>query len=141
MPRAEPQRFYGPPRSFSRRTEPQQWRPYTRHDPRWPDAGNSEAKEPIPGTGDHGFFQEEARQWLPSAYPVGTDMKIGRRGGLTGQNPEALCGEAPKGQPKIRRETLEAVCVEAPQGQPRNHRPQNQHMSRPKGEITGTQRG
>ena len=30
-----------------------------------------------------------------------------------GNNPEALCGEAPKGQPMSRRENLEAVCVEA----------------------------
>ena len=37
--------------------------------------------------------------------------------------PEALCGEAPKGQPMIRRETLVAVCVEAPEGQPMNHGP------------------
>ena len=36
VPRAEPQRFYGPPRrSFSRRAEPQQWRPYTCYEPRW----------------------------------------------------------------------------------------------------------
>ena len=40
--------------------------------------------------------------------------------------------EAPKGQPMIRRENLEALCVEAPQGQPRNHRPPFQKTSRSK---------
>ena len=54
--------------------------------------------------------------------PVGT-KRSGERGGLVGLNPEALCGEAPKGQPMIRSESLEVVCVEAPQGQPMNHRP------------------
>ena len=63
--------------------------------------GNGEVKEPIPMIGDHGFFQEEARQWRPSEYPVGMDKKVGRRGGPMGQNPEAVCAEAPKGQPKI----------------------------------------
>ena len=39
------------------------------------------------------------------------------RGGLVGPSPEALNGEAPKGQPVIRREHLVAVRMEAPQGQ------------------------
>ena len=60
--------------------------------------------------------------WQPGKNPVGTDMKGGKRGGLAGAIPEALCGDAPKGQPMIRREPLEADCVEAPKGQPRNHR-------------------
>ena len=55
------------------------------------------------------------------------------RGGLAGAIPEALCGEAPEGQPMTRGENLEVVCVEAPQGQPMNHRPKNQHVSRPTG--------
>ena len=105
------------------------------------EVGNGEAKEPIPMIGDPGSFREEARQWRPSEDPIGANKKVGKRGGLVGSNPETLCGEAPKGQPMICRETLEVVCAEAPQGQPRNHRPQNQHMSRPTGEITGTPRG
>ena len=40
-------------------------------------------------------------------------MINGKRGGLAGAIPEALRGEAPKGQPMIRGETLKAVCVEA----------------------------
>ena len=52
-----------------------------------------------------------------------------------GMIPEALCGEAPKGQPVIRRENLVAVGVEAPQGQPRIHRPHpKQPSTRPPGE-------
>ena len=73
---------------------------------------------------------------FPSAteYPVGTVATKGKRGSLVGAIPEAPSGEAPKGQPMIGRETLEAVCVEAPQGQPRNHRP---HPKRPSKEPTG----
>ena len=56
-----------------------------------------------------------------------------------GFNPEALCGEAPKGQPEIRRGNIQAVCVEAPKGQPRNHRPRTRkpHNKRPTGEEFG----
>ena len=58
-----------------------------------------------------------------------------KRGGLMGAIPKALCGEAPKGQPMIRRENLEAVRVEAPKGQPRKHRPRtNRAVRRPMGE-------
>ena len=35
--------------------------------------------------------------------PVGTNATNGRRGGLVGPSPDVLCGEAPKGQPMIRR--------------------------------------
>ena len=62
--------------------------------------------------------------WQPSGHPVGTNATNGRRGGLVGLSPEALCGEAPKCQPMIRSESLKAVCVEAPQGQPRKQDPE-----------------
>ena len=53
--------------------------------------------------------------------------------------PEALCGEAPKGQPMIRSESPEAVCVEAPQGQPMIHRrhPREPHNNSQTGEMEG----
>ena len=56
-----------------------------------------------------------------------------------GMIPEALCVEAPKGQPEIRGETLEAVYVEALEGQPRNHRPhpREQPSQGPRGEKPG----
>ena len=59
--------------------------------------------------------------WQASEDPDGTNMTNGKRGGLVGNNPEALRGKAPKGQLMIRGENLLDVCVEAPQGQPRNH--------------------
>ena len=65
----------------------------------------------------------EALLWQRSEPPDGTSGCCWRRCGLAGMIPEALCGEAPQGQPMIRREPLVAVCVEAPQGQPGNHRP------------------
>ena len=51
---------------------------------------------------------------VPHMYPQ--EELVG--GSLVGPNPEALCREAPKGQPVIRRENIKAVCVEAPEGQP-----------------------
>ena len=69
-------------------------------------------------------------------------MTNGKRGGLAGAIPEALCGEAPKGQLMIRRGNLEADCVEAPKGQPRNHRRcPRRVIGRPTGEIMGNLRG
>ena len=56
-----------------------------------------------------------------SGHLVGTPATNGRRGGLVGPIPEALCGEAPKGQPMIRSESLEAAHVEDPQGHPMTH--------------------
>ena len=55
----------------------------------------------------------EALLWQSSEYPDGANMTNGKRGSLVGNNPEALRGEAPKGQPMIRGENLLDVCVEA----------------------------
>ena len=55
------------------------------------------------------------------------------RGGLVGAIPEALCGEAPKGQPVIRREHLMTARVEDPEGHPMIHgcrRPRNAKAKR-----------
>ena len=98
-------------------------------------AGQEEPQDHIPGTGNRGCSPGEALRRQKTEYPGGPDMASGKRGGLTGAIPEALSGEAPKGQPMIRGETLKAVCVEAPKGQPRNHRHRpRQIMGRPMGE-------
>ena len=55
-----------------------------------------------------------------------------------GSNPEALCGEAPQGQPMIRSESLEAVCVEAPEGHPMIHR---RHPRHPRNGPPGQEHG
>ena len=55
-----------------------------------------------PGIGEAPCGQGEDLMSRPSEYPVGT-KRSGERGGLVGAIPEALCGEAPKGQPVIRR--------------------------------------
>ena len=95
-------------------------------------AGQEEPQDHIPGTGNRGCSPGEALRRQKTEYPGGPDMASGKRGGLTGAIPEALSGEAPKGQPMIRGETLKAVCVEAPKGQPRNHRRHSERvMSRP----------
>ena len=76
----------------------------------------------------------EDRQSPSSKIPVVPGKKCCARGSLVGSFPDALHGEAPKGQPKNRGENLEAVRVEAPQGHPRNHRRQRkQHNRRPVG--------
>mgnify|MGYP004682897495 CR=1 FL=1 len=54
--------------------------------------GSREPQDRIPMTGDPWFFQEEARQWRPSEYPVGTNKKVGRRGSLRGSNPRHSAG-------------------------------------------------
>ena len=51
--------------------------------------------------------------------------------------PEALCGEAPKGQPVIRRERLMTDRVEDPQGHPMIHGCPRQHKPRPSGKPKG----
>ena len=111
-----------PPRTFQRSPGPRQWRPYfygnVRREEDWP----RRPQEPVHGTGDPAGCPGEALLWQRSGHLVGTPATNGRRGGLVGPNPEALCGEAPKGQPMIRSESLKAVCVEAPQGQPMIHR-------------------
>ena len=91
------------------------------------------------GIGSPASCPGEALLWGQSEYLVGTGRRCGKRGGLGGKYPEALCGEAPKGQPEIRRENLEAVCAEAPQGQPRKHRPHSKkpHGTRPTGAEQG----
>ena len=86
-------------------------------------------QEPTRRMSDPMFCQGEVLLWQSSEYPSGTNMVDGKRGSLVGAIPEALCGEAPKGQPMIRRENLEVVCVEAPEGQPRNHR---HHPNKPR---------
>ena len=84
--------------------------------------GNEKPQEQTLGIGDPGCCRGEALQSRRSGHTGGAIGKNGRRGGLVGVIPRALCGEAPKGQPMIRGESLKAVCVEAPQGQPRIHR-------------------
>ena len=44
----------------------------------------------------------ESRPLRRPRCPAGTGKSCGMRGGLAGQSPEALCGEAPKSQPVIR---------------------------------------
>ena len=91
-------------------------------------------REQGPGIGGPVCCQGEALLWRQSEYPDGTVKKRFARGSLRGQHPETLCGEAPKGQPMIRRETLEAVHGEAPKGQSRNHGCRaNQLETKPRG--------
>ena len=84
--------------------------------------GNRKPQEPTLGIGDPGCCRGEALLSRRSGHPSGAIGKNGRRGGLVGVIPRALCGEAPKGQPMIRSESLKAVCVEDPQGHPMIHR-------------------
>ena len=107
-----------------------------------PEAGNREPKDRTLKTGNPRCGQGEDLLWWPSESPGGTNTTSGKRGSLVGAIPEALRGEAPKGQPMIHGETLAAVCVEATEGQPRNHRRHpRQVMGRPMGEMQGNQRG
>ena len=66
-----------------------------------------------------------------------------KRGGLLGTVHEALCGEAPKGQPVIRRERLVAVGGDDPKGHPMIHGCRRPHSARPSGNPKGrrAQRG
>ena len=99
-------------------------------------AGKGEPQERIPRTGNPESCPGEALLWQQSESLGGPDMAKGKRGSLAGAIPEALYGEAPKGQPMIRGETLKAVCAEAPQGQPMIHRRHPmQVMCRPTGET------
>ena len=100
--------------------------------------GRGSPRKAVHGIGVPARCRGEALLWQPSGHPVGTNATNGRRGGLVGPSPEALCGEAPKGQPVIRRESLVVVCVEAPQGQPMIHRPHpRQVVRRPMREEPG----
>ena len=71
--------------------------------------------------------------WPRFGYPGGTSNKVcWKRGGLAGAIPEALCGEAPKGQPVDRRENPVTVSVEDPEGHLMIHgcpRPRNARTS------------
>ena len=98
--------------------------------------GRDPAQEPVSGIRNPARCPGTALQWHSAIeYHGGTNTEDWNRGGLVGAIPEALCGEAPKGQPVIRRENLEAVRVEAPKGQPRKHRPRtNRAVRRPMGE-------
>ena len=83
--------------------------------------GSVKPWDPVPRTGDPTCCRGEAALSLSAKYPGSTNITSGNGGGLVGAIPEALCGEAPKGQPMTRGENLEAVSVEAPKGQPKKH--------------------
>ena len=65
--------------------------------------GQDAPQEPIPGIPDLTRCLGEALRLQQSGHPVGTNATNGRRDGLVGAIPEALCGEAPEGQPRIHR--------------------------------------
>ena len=65
--------------------------------------GSVKPQELAVKTGDPKCCPGEALRWQLFKYPGGTNLTSGKRGGLVGSNPEALCGEAPEGQPEIRR--------------------------------------
>ena len=138
--RCEPRRFEGPPRD----TPPEERLPPAsgcRTPKGIPDgkrSGSSSTPSSVPGIGEAPCGPGEALLWPQSELPVGA-KRSGKRGGFVGLNPEALCGEAPKGQPMIRSGSLEAVCVEAPEGQPMIHRrhPREPHNNGQTGEIEG----
>ena len=79
----------------------------------------------------------EAHPSWRSRCPAGTGQSGGMRGGLVGAIPEALCGEAPKGQPVIRREHLVTARVEDPKGHPMIHGCRRPHKPRPSGNPKG----
>ena len=103
--------------------------------------GSQTPHEQVPGIGSPVPCPGEALLWQPSMSPAGTCKRDGKRGSLVGSNHEALCGEAPKGQPMIRGETLETVLWRPPkvsQGTtdviPNNLKAQDQRRGRRKGE-------
>ena len=65
--------------------------------------GQDASQEPVHGIGVPTRCQGEALPWQSSRHPVGSSTTDGKRGGLVGAIPEALCGKAPKGQPMIHR--------------------------------------
>ena len=83
--------------------------------------------------GDSARRPGEARPLPWSRCPAGTGKRCRMRGGFAGLRPEALCGEAPKGQPVIRREHLVTVGVEDPKGHPMIHGCRRHHSPRPCG--------
>ena len=111
-----PRRFSGTPpgRTFQGTPQPWQWGPRFRGDMRWGDNFQRSPSRSCPWDGKS--------RGLPRRGPPVAAIRVpswywpeegGKRGSLVGSNHEALCGEAPKGQPVIRREPFEAVCVEA----------------------------
>ena len=86
-----------------------------------------------PAIGESPRRRGEARPLPRSGCPAGTCRWCGKRGGLVGMIPEALCGEAPKGQPVIRREHLVPVGGEDPKGHPMIHGCRRPHGARTSG--------
>ena len=64
-------------------------------------------------------------------------MVNGKRDSLVGAIPEALCGEAPEGQPVIRRENHVTVGGEDPEGHPMIHGCRRPHKPSPSGNPKG----
>ena len=95
--------------------------------------GRGSPRKAVHGIGVPARCRGEALLWQPSGHPVGTNATNGRRGGLVGSSPEALCGEAPKGQPVIRSENLATVRGEDPQGHPMIHGCPRPRKPRPSG--------
>ena len=91
----------------------------------------------VPAIGDSGRRREEARPFRPSWCPAGASKRCRMRGGFVGLSTEALCGEAPEGQPVIRRENLVTVGVEDPQGHPMIHGCPRPHRAKPSGKLKG----
>ena len=133
--RNEPRWFANAPprRAFPGTREPGYWRPrYFREERR----GSNWQRQPpcsAPAIGGVTRCLEEARPLRRSRCPAGTGQSCRMRGGLVGMFPEALCAEAPKGQPVICRESLMAVCVEDPQGHPMIHGCRRHHSPSPCG--------
>ena len=140
-PKREPRMFSRPPpRRFQGTPWPGRWRQPSGGDRRWGGTPNHFPQRVTPRTGDPVCCPGEALLWQPSESPDGPAKKDCAGGSLAGQNPEALCGEAPKGQPKIRRGNLKADCGEAPKGQPRIHSccTRTSHKPRPRAEERGS---
>ena len=93
-----------------------------------------------PAIGEFPRSRGEARQLPPSRCLAGTGRRFGERGGLVGPSPEALCGEAPKGQPMIRRENLAAVSGEDPQGHPKIHGCRKPHGAKSSWRLKATRK-
>ena len=85
-------------------------------------SGNVHPQEPVHKIGCSRSCREEALRWRRSSTPLARSCGL-ERGGLVGAIPEALCGEAP-------------------QGQPRNHRPRPRktHCARPMEEERSNRR-
>ena len=90
-----------------------------------------------PAIGDSARPRGEVRQSRWSMCPAGTGRLWWKRGGLVGLSPEALCEEAPKGHPMIRREHLVTVGGEDPEGHPMIHGCPRPHKPRPSGRQKG----